>query len=63
MTDFDKKLIEWSTKVIDYAHGVATNPDLDMNLSFYAFQSPPKESPELLILGINPGGEHSLETY
>jgi hypothetical protein len=30
-----------------------------MNLTFYAFQSAPKENPDLLILGINPAGEYT----
>lgn len=59
MTDFEKKLSEWSNKVVNYCHEIATNPEFNLNLSFYAFQSEPKESPELLILGINPGREFS----
>lgn len=57
MTDFEKKLTEWSNKVVNYCHDIAINPEFDLDLSFYAFQSEPKESPELLILGINPGRE------
>lgn len=59
MTDFDKKLREWSNKVVNYCHDKATNPEYDLDLSFYAFQSAPKESPELLLLGINPGREYN----
>jgi len=59
MTDFDKKLREWSIKVVNYCHEMATNPDYNLDLSFYAFQSAPKESPELLLLGINPGREYT----
>lgn len=54
MKDFNKKLNEWSNKVVKYCHEIATNPDYEMNLSFFAFQSIPKEKPDLLILGINP---------
>jgi hypothetical protein len=59
MTDFDKKLSEWSNKVVNYCHDKATNPEYNLDLSFYAFQSAPKERPELLLLGINPGREYS----
>lgn len=57
MTDFNEKLTEWSNKVVNYCHEIAINPNYDMDLTFYAFQSTPKENPELLILGINPKGE------
>jgi len=62
MTDFDIRLREWSNKVVNYCHEAATNPANNLNLSFYAFQSVPKESPELLVLGINPGEENTYES-
>lgn len=58
MTNFDKRLSEWGNKAANYCHDKATNPEYDLDLSFYAFQSTPKESPELLLLGINPGREY-----
>lgn len=58
MTNFDKRLSEWGNKAANYCHEKATNPEYDLDLSFYAFQSTPKESPELLLLGINPGREY-----
>ncbi len=57
MDNFNKKLSNWSNKVVNYCHNTATNIENDLDLSFYAFQSAPKESPELLLLGINPKGE------
>jgi len=59
MNNFDGKLREWSHKVVNYCHDKATNPDYNLDLSFYAFQSVPMECPELLILGINPGREYT----
>lgn len=59
MTHFAKRLREWSNKVVTYCHEKATNPAYKLDLSFYAFQSVPKESPELLLLGINPGREYT----
>ena len=41
MTDFEKKLSEWSNKVVNYCHEIATNPEFNLNLSFYASQSEP----------------------
>lgn len=57
--DFNDKLKDWSNKVVKYCHEMATNREFNLDLSFYAFQSVPKERPELLILGINPGREYS----
>jgi hypothetical protein len=57
MDNYNDKLREWSNKVVNYCHTMATNPEYNLDLSFFAFQSLPKESPELLILGINPGRE------
>jgi len=59
MNDFKKNLNEWSIKVVDYCHSVATDSEYKMDLTFYAFQSIPKENPDLLLLGINPAGEFS----
>jgi hypothetical protein len=59
MDTYNDKLREWSNKVVNYCHEMATNTEYNLDLSFYAFQSVPKESPELLVLGINPGEENS----
>ena len=59
MDNYNDKLREWSNKVVNYCHEMATNPEYNLDLSFYAFQSVPKERPELLVLGINPGEENS----
>jgi hypothetical protein len=59
MTNYERRLMEWSNKVVNYCHDKATNPDYNLDLSFHAFQSVPKESPELLLLGINPGREYA----
>jgi hypothetical protein len=59
MNNFNTNIKEWGEKVVSYCQEVATNSNYDMDLSFYAFQSPPKEKPDLLILGINPAGEYT----
>lgn len=48
---YDDKLHKWALFTVDYCHNVATNK---IKRSFYAFQSEPKEEPEVLILGLNP---------
>ncbi|WP_299581680.1 hypothetical protein [uncultured Sunxiuqinia sp.] len=59
MSEFKANILEWSRNVVAYCHEVAMTPEYDMDLSFYAFQSLPKEQPELLILGINPAEQFS----
>ncbi len=61
MENFDKKLKEWGRKVVDFCNEIATNEEYELNLHFYAFQSAPKQNPDLLILGINPGEEHEYK--
>jgi hypothetical protein len=63
MDNFDQKLLAWSDDVVKYCHSIATNPQYDMDLAFFAFQSAPKEKPDLLILGINPGGKDGVSNY
>lgn len=55
MSDYEQKLEVWSKKVVAYCQKVATNPDLELDLAFYAFQSASKEKPDLLLIGTNPG--------
>ena len=57
MKNFENKLEEWARNTVDFCHTVATDKNQDFDLSFYAFQNKPIENPEILFLGINPGGE------
>ena len=57
MDEFNLKLINWAEKAVNFCHNIATDRNQDFDLSFYAFQNLPKENPEILFLGINPGGE------
>lgn len=57
MDNIKPTFLEWSNKAVASCHRLATNTELDLNLSFFAFQSIPKVNPDLLILGINPGNE------
>ena len=50
---FTQKLQIWAKEAIKYCHPIAETLDR----AFYAFQSEPVESPELLLLGLNPGGD------
>lgn len=52
-TDFLKNKQKWLEEVSNDCHSFATQTDLD----FYVFQTPcEKPNPDLLIIGINPGG-------
>lgn len=54
----NKKLLDWSEETVEYLHEVVTDKDnKELDLSFYAFQSEPKINPNVVFLGINPGGE------
>ncbi|MCU7540869.1 hypothetical protein [Riemerella anatipestifer] len=54
----DKKLLDWAYKTVEYLHNVATDENnKELDLSFYAFQSEPKLNPNVVFLGVNPGGE------
>ncbi|MDR3705821.1 MAG: hypothetical protein P4L28_07960 [Paludibacteraceae bacterium] len=59
--EFNVKLIKWAEEAANYCHSVATDPDSSKRIdkTFYVFQSEPVESPEVLILGINPHGNYS----
>ncbi len=56
-SEFEEKLQKWAKIVADTCHGIATssNSDEKVDLFFYALQSPPRENPDLLIIGLNPG--------
>ena len=49
---FEEKIEMWAKEVVEYCHPIAC----DTNMAFYAFQSNPQEEPEVLLLGLNPGG-------
>ncbi len=55
MTEFENQLEKWGKKVAERCGKYAREND---GLDFYVFQSekPKKENPDLLILGLNPGG-------
>ncbi len=55
---FEEKLTKWADHTVKYCHNIAEKKDR----SFYAFQSEPKENPEVLILGLNPGGNFSYQS-
>lgn len=62
--NFESRLTKWATKVADECHNIATSSNIEerVDLFFYALQSPPKENPDLLIIGLNPGGSDA-DTY
>jgi hypothetical protein len=49
---FEEKLRLWAKEVVAYCHPMAEKHDR----VFYAFQSEPKEAPDVVILGLNPYG-------
>lgn len=53
--NFNKRLSQWLQEVADGCHAIATNPNYDMDLDFYVFQSGVQFQPELMIIGSNPG--------
>ena len=58
MTQFIAKRNQWLQEVIDFLHPHALESDID----FYTFQTPfLTENPDLLIIGINPGGNGSYQ--
>ena len=57
MKDFENKLNKWALNAVDFCHSIAIDKNEDFDLAFYAFQNSPIENPEILFLGINPGGE------
>jgi hypothetical protein len=54
--EFERKMQEWLEKVATGCDDITTDNEFNMDLDFYAFQSPIFYSPELLIIGANPGG-------
>jgi hypothetical protein len=56
MDKFNLGLKDSAKKAVTYCHDAATDMEKEMDLTFYAFQSTPKYSPSILVLGLNPGG-------
>lgn len=56
MNDFNNRLNNWAINAVDCCHNIATDKNENFDLSFYAFQNAPIENPEIMFLGINPGG-------
>lgn len=54
---FEEKMQIWAKEAIRYCHPMAEKLDR----AFYAFQSKALENPELLLLGLNPGGRYNYE--
>ena len=54
---FEDKLQIWAEEAIKYCHPMAEKLDR----AFYAFHSKTLENPELLLLGLNPGGRYGYE--
>lgn len=54
---FEEKMQIWAKEAIKYCHPMAEKLDR----AFYAFQSKTIENPELLLLGLNPGGRYNYE--
>ena len=52
--EFEEKLYNWSNKAATYCRKVIEDPNNEIDLFFYAFQSPPRNNPDLLIIGLNP---------
>ena len=48
----------WAKEVLDYCCHIAEKH----NRAFYVFQSAPKETPKVLLLGLNPGEDYYYET-
>lgn len=57
MRDFENKLKNWAINAVDFCHNIATDKNENFDLAYYSFQNTPIENPEILFLGINPGGE------
>ena len=57
MSDFNNNLKNWATSAVSFCHNLATDRNENFDLAFYAFQNTPIENPDILFLGINPGGE------
>lgn len=55
--DYDEQLDIWANTAANICHEIATSKDesIQVDRFFYAFQSPPKEKPEFLIVAFNPG--------
>jgi hypothetical protein len=56
---FDDKLFKWAEFAVSYCNKVAKT---QVDRAFYAFQSKPIKSPEVLILGLNPYGNCNYQS-
>lgn len=59
MNEFELKRDKWLQEVAEQCHEFALKTDLD----FYVFQTPIFNNPDLLIIGINPGGTGKYSDY
>lgn len=55
--EFDVLFTGWKEHLAINCDHLAKNPNFDLDLDFYAFQSSVRQCPPLLIIGTNPGGE------
>ena len=55
---FEEKLQMWAEEVVPYCDEIARTK---VKRTFYVFQSTPKESPKVLLLGLNPGRDFPYE--
>lgn len=55
---FEEKLKKWAEYSAEYCNKIAKVK----NRAFYVFQSEPISEPEILILGLNPGGKNSFDS-
>lgn len=51
-----KSLTDWAQKVIDRITPLAK----ESNKAFYPLQFPVKMNPDILIIGLNPGGDYPI---
>jgi hypothetical protein len=55
---FEEKLKKWAEFTVEYCNEIAENK----NRTYYVFQSEPRYEPDVLILGLNPGGNFTFES-
>jgi len=63
-TDYNSKFNIWADTAANICHDIATSSDTSIQVDrfFYAFQSPPVESPKFLIIAFNPADSYET-TY
>lgn len=55
--NFDFLFTNWKEQVVIKCDSLAKNPNYDLDLDFYVFQSGVRPNPPILIIGANPGGD------